>query len=451
MKTRILIGAMMCLAGTTAFAGGLVTNTNQNPVFFRQPAQNAEIGVQGTYYDPAGLALMEEGFHFGIGNQVAIQERRITSTYAPFALNANRAGQQTVQYEGKTLSPIIPTLDFSYNQDEWAASFHFGVIAGGGTCEFENGLGSFESNLSLPVLSAPNALRGYMADINFTGKSFGFAGQFNFSYKLIDEDDLRLAVAGGLRLNSLKNVYTGGIYNYQLITATGTAVPASMATAGAAKDNMEVSCTQKGFAVNPILSAHLTLCDLDFAMRYEFNTKVTLKNKTDINTAGIASFADGLESRSDIPALFALGLRYKIMPTVRASFGYNLFLDKKADYNGREKLLGGNTWEELIGVEWDAIEQLTVSLGTQFTRMNYGEGNAYLNDMSFGLQSWCLGGGARYHINDDMAIDFSLFRTFYDEVKRDYQNYGPTMANVPGQDKFKRESLSFGLGFVYDF
>ncbi len=121
---------------------------------------------------------MEEGFHFVIGNQVAIQERRITSTYAPFAYNVSRPGQATVEYKGKTVSPVIPTLDLSYNRNSWAASFHFGVLSGGGACKFDNGLGSFESLLSIPVLMNQSTLLGYSADINFTGKQYGFAGRF---------------------------------------------------------------------------------------------------------------------------------------------------------------------------------------------------------------------------------------------------------------------------------
>lgn len=447
MRTRIIIGAMMCFACTSVIAGGLTTNTNQNPIFFRQPAQNAVIGVQGTYYNPAGLALMDEGWHFAIGDQMAIQSREITSSYAPFSWNTDRPGQTTVKYEGKTFSPVIPTFDLSYNQNDWAASFHFGVVSGGGSCTFDEGLGSFESLLSLPCLVSPSIL-GYRADIEFTGKSFGFAGQFNYSYKVIDEGDLKLAVAGGLRLNYLKNIYTGGIYNYMFkVAAIGMQKASAL---GIASDNMEVDCTQSGFAINPILSAHFNLGDLDFAARYEFKTSVTLENDTKTNTANIAQFGDGIKSRSDIPALLAVGLNYSIMPTLRASAGYHLYFDKKANYNGREELLGANTWEEMFGLEWDACKKATISLGTQFTVCDFGDDNEYLNDMAFGLSSWCLGGGARYHINDNMALDFSLFKTFYQGETRKYGNYGSTGAMIPGSDEFMRQSFSFGLGFVYD-
>ncbi|MCQ2058169.1 MAG: hypothetical protein MJY75_08195 [Bacteroidaceae bacterium] len=454
MKTKFFAGTAMCLIGTTALAGGLFTNTNQNPIFFRQPAQNANIGVQGSYYNPAGLALMNDGLHFSIGYQMAIQERTSTSTYAPFAYNADRPGQQTVKFEGKAFSPVIPSLDLSYNKNKWAASFHFGFLSGGGSCKYDNGLGSFESKLSLPILMSGGALEAYKADINFKGKTFGMAGQFNYSYRLIDKADMKLAVAAGLRLNYLINDYAGGIYNWKLKATGGqfykaAEVPVYGMTL---KDDMEVYCYQTGFGINPILSAHYSIGKFDIAARYEFRTALTLTNETDINTAGLAQFDDGVKSRSDIPALLAAGLNYRIMPTFRASVGYHLFFDKQANFsNDRQDKLGANTWEGLAGLEWDACNKLTLSLGTQFTVCDFGPNNEYNSDMAQSFNSWCLAGGLRYLISDRMAFDFSVFNTFFDSNTREYSDYSGAGANIPGSDEFMRSNLNFGLGLTYNF
>ena len=40
-----------------AFAGGLLTNTNQNAAFLRQMSQDAVIDITGLYLNPAGTAL----------------------------------------------------------------------------------------------------------------------------------------------------------------------------------------------------------------------------------------------------------------------------------------------------------------------------------------------------------------------------------------------------------
>lgn len=501
MKTRkIALVAMFGLSSATMMAGGLFTNTNQNPIFFRQPAQNAVIGVQGAYYNPAGLVFMNEGWHFGLGEQMALQTRTITSTYAPFAMSVDNPGQATKEYKGKTFAPVIPSLDLAYTKDKWAASFHFGVVSGGGSCAFDDGLGSFEAPMSLlpaavNTLAGQPVFGGYKADINFTGKSFGFGGQFNYSYKVLDSDNLKLSLAAGVRMNYLKNQYDGGIFNYQLYLNQAQALlPAGQAIEGVLTQilmsaqmdaqtaqatakgvaqvlgaDKQVSCTQTAWGFTPVLNAHLQAGIVDLAVKYEFRTSVKYENSTELNTTGIATYNDGETVQSDIPALLSAGLNVNIMPTLRAAAAMNVYFDKKANYNGRQELLGGNTLEWTAGLEYDLSSKWTVSLGTQITRFDFGENNSYLTDSSFSLPSWCLGGGFRYWFTDRLAVDFSAFNTFYDTATKNFTDYGNAGATYAGQlngvlpaqalaamqqqgsDKFERTSLNFGLGVVWDF
>jgi len=55
MKIKSL-GVLVALCMPTfLFAGGLVTNTNQSASFIRMPSLDAVIGIEGVYYNPAGL------------------------------------------------------------------------------------------------------------------------------------------------------------------------------------------------------------------------------------------------------------------------------------------------------------------------------------------------------------------------------------------------------------
>jgi len=236
----------------------------------------------------------------------------------------------------------------------------------------------------------------------------------------------------------------------------------------------EVECVQKDIAWTPILSLHYRVSIVDIAVKYEFNTKVRLKNSTDVNTTGKEEFNDGNEVAADIPALLSAGVNVNILPSLRASLGYHLYFDKNAKYgnNNRQELLGSNTWEGLAGVEWDINKKFTVSMGGVITRFDFGENNNYLNDMSFSLSNWSLGGGARYNINEHFAIDLSVFNTFYEHATKTYTDYGNAGATyakvlkqvmpsipdetldklkVPGQDEFYRTSLTFGLGLQMRF
>lgn len=486
-RGKALILAVSSIISLEASAGGLFTNNNQNPIFFRQPAQHAVIGVQGAYYNPAGVVFLNEGWHFYLGDQMALQSRSITSEYAPFEYGNGTASNK---YEGSTFAPVIPSLDVVYNKDRWAASFHFGVVSGGGSCEFEEGLGSFEAPMALlPAainsLTGSNMINKYDADIHFTGKSYGFGGQFNFAYKLIDNDNAKLALSAGIRGNYLKNIYAGGIFDYQLTTALGT-LPASAvltqvlqtlgmnpavasAYAGQLGGDKEVDCTQNAFAFNPVLGAHFATGAWDFAVKYEFVTKVELENKTNINTAGIAQFDDGAKSNSDIPALLAGGFNVDILPNWRAAAGVNLYMDKSADYGGKQAKLGRNTYEIDLGTEYDFNSKWTASIGYQKTSFDFGENNDYLTDMSFSLSNWCLCGGIRYNINDTVAIDLSAFNTFYGKATKEYSDYGNAGATyaaalgqvgipaqmleglkMKGKDTFFRTSTTFGIGVVWN-
>lgn len=74
--------AMAMTAVLPAFAGGFITNTNQSAAFLRMPAQEAVISVDAAYFNPASIAFLEDGFHFGFNWQVASQTRQSTTEYA---------------------------------------------------------------------------------------------------------------------------------------------------------------------------------------------------------------------------------------------------------------------------------------------------------------------------------------------------------------------------------
>ena len=62
-KIKLSCMAMVLAAAQTVMAGGLLTNTNQNVSFLRNPARDAAIGIDGVYSNPAGVAFLGEGFH----------------------------------------------------------------------------------------------------------------------------------------------------------------------------------------------------------------------------------------------------------------------------------------------------------------------------------------------------------------------------------------------------
>ena len=72
MKKTIL-SLMAFAAAGSAFAGGLLTNTNQNAAFVRNFAQEGKIDITSIYANPAGGAFLEKGWHLSLSPSTDLQ------------------------------------------------------------------------------------------------------------------------------------------------------------------------------------------------------------------------------------------------------------------------------------------------------------------------------------------------------------------------------------------
>ena len=75
MKKIVFSLIVFTMTTLTAFAGGILTNTNQSILFLKNPARDAAIGLDGVYSNPAGVVFMPEGFHIALNWQYAHQTR----------------------------------------------------------------------------------------------------------------------------------------------------------------------------------------------------------------------------------------------------------------------------------------------------------------------------------------------------------------------------------------
>lgn len=194
-KFLLMVGSVLT-ATTTAMAGGILTNTNQSVDFLRNPARDGAIGLDGVYSNPAGVAFLDEGFHLAFNWQYAHQTRTIESTNPLFTLGRKNNGA-TKTFEGVADAPIIPSLQGAYNTGNWSIQFNFSVPGGGGKCEFDNGLGSFESVVgNIGSQLQPLGVTGYDMNGYMQGKQYYFGFQLGAAYKITDN----LSVYGGLRV-----------------------------------------------------------------------------------------------------------------------------------------------------------------------------------------------------------------------------------------------------------
>ncbi len=452
---KILVSLVVFMMTTvSALAGGILTNTNQSVDFLRNPARDAAIGLDGVYSNPAGVVFMPEGFHLGINWQYAHQTRTITSTNPVFQLGRkNNANNPTKIFEGVANAPIIPSIQVAYNMENWSLQANLSVPGGGGSCEFSDGLGSFESVVgNIAAMLAPLGATGYDMDGYMKGRQYYYGVQIGAACKVTPN----LSLYGGLRMLYGDATYKAKISNIQVKTANGYVDFGSylqaVTEAGYGEvvaplqkysEGVNLLCNQDGVGFAPIVGVDYKIGKFNFAAKYEFRTQIRMKNESTVNEASaieaVNKYRDGENVNEDMPALLAVGVQYSPIDVVRINAGYHHYFDKDASwYNNSQELLKHNTNEYLLGAEWDTTENLTFSAGGQLTR--YGMSDEYISDMSFVVNSYSIGFGFNYKLSNKVAIKAAYFQTYYG----DYDRTDATNPQV--KDSFTRTNRVFGVG-----
>jgi long-chain fatty acid transport protein len=199
-KSAVLISGLFLLMNS-AFAGGILTKTNQSAQFTRMVSRNASTDLDAVYYNPAGIGQLENGFYFALNNQSLFQTYTVNSEF-PYLNNP--------EYKGEMSAPFFPTAFAAYKKDKWSVSLGFGPNAGGGSITYDTGLPTFEKPISLlPISLSAQGLptTAYSADLSLEGSSVYWGTQLNGTYSI----NKVLTVALGLRMNRAVNTYNGYI------------------------------------------------------------------------------------------------------------------------------------------------------------------------------------------------------------------------------------------------
>ena len=440
----------MAAFALTSFAGGLTTNTNQHSAFVRNPARFATLGIDGVYFNPAGTAFLQEGWHLSANWQMVWQDR-----------DAIDLKQNNKKYEGNVYVPCMPTILAAYKTGDWTFSGFFGMPGGGGKEEFDNGLPLFDN-----LIGGLGAGLGAMAHVpmtisgasQFESTQYLFALQFGAAYKINDN----LSAYAGIRGNYVSNNYMGTIKAVADLSAVNMPNMDVMA--------VNIDMDQSGVAFAPIVGVDYKVGNFNFAAKYEFRAKTTVENDTKTmevtanqaldaikpgmsatvqGTANAAlggylgGFADGNKLRSDAPAILSLAGSWQIIDRLQVMAGWNYYFDKDAKV---ESLMGGdnmkklsrNTLEYLFGAEFKVTEKFLLSAGIQFS--NFGINDNYTSDLAFTNDSFTTGVGGKYSLTEKLDINFGYC----------YANYAPDH-NALTQTRYERKTHNATVGVDFRF
>lgn len=417
---KIFIAAALMLGSMTAFAGGIVTNTNMSVAYLRSAAREGAIDIDGVYFNPAGTAFLPNGIHASVGMQTAIQERNTEADFRFFAMNEDHPGQTTVKYKGKAFAPVIPMARIAYNWDRWNIQGAFNVVGGGGQCKYQDGIGLLEQIASIvAVSSGGQSYKLPYADI--TGESYQFGIYLGTSYEILKD---HLAIALGVQTVYAMNGYDGGLSEFTFATAAGQGPSL----------NVLIDCTQKGFGATPVLGIDYRLNEkFNISARWQFQTYLKMKAKAHNSPAATAgsgilpdaiigklkNVQNGERFRSDIPGYFMMGMQYAPIQPLRLAVSYRYFDEKHAE---RENIAGKKlnkdnpgTHEVCFGLEWDIFKYLTFSCGYQGGI--YQLKDKEMSDLDFQVNSNSILMGFRININEHWNIDLGYMHSFYDHRK----------------------------------
>ncbi len=505
MKKRFLLIIGLVSIVTMAFGGGIVTNSNQSAAWVRSLVRDASTDADAVYYNPAGLIKMNDGFHFSLNSQTLLQNKDVKSDYQ-FLIPSPK------KYEGKITAPVFPGFYAAWKKNKLAISFGFNPVGGGGGAEYDKGLPSFEQNFAdlAPALSGQlaqldlllsqnppagygfdpnfNNVTGYKADIYFKGTSVFFGYQLGVTYKINDI----FGVYAGARYVTAKNTYKGHIRGVQIdASPTDPPLPLYDVPAGSYKPgdylraisqaqgivgspyeatfvqmgtyldgvtgDREVDVEETGTGFAPILGVNVSLGEkLNIGFKYEFKTKLDLSTEINDGKDGGGLFISDSTVHSDMPAMASLGVRYNLLPNLRASAGFHYYFDKGANYGktldatdepvDNKEIIDQNNFEVAFGLEYDITEKLVISAGWLHT--NTGVSEDYQSDMSFILSSNSFGGGFGFRFNEKLMVNLGAAYTKYMEGEKTYSHtmYGVQLPPIETTDTYYKDNIFFGIG-----
>ena len=488
LKAACLTAAIA--SSSVSFAGGFLTNTNQNVAFNRMMSREASIGIDGVYYNPAGVVFLGDGHHLSINWQLAYQDRTIKNDYSLFTNNVNNPITPR-EFKGEAFAPVIPSFQYAYNKGRWSFQGNFALTGGGGKCTFDNGLGSFERivaetamaacGLARTVDGALGSVLGREVSMFGSDQAFGAGGKYSYNsymhgrqyyfglslgaaYKVSDN----FSVFGGVR-----GIYaTTNYYGYVEDIKVGN-MPLYMVLDPTKKDaaNIELSCDQSGIGFTPIIGVDFKTGKWNFSAKYEFKTRMRLKNKsvnlvpsignlpanlsaqmTQILTAqftqaGLPAEQATAKAEAAATAVLANQTVQKTMLGLKNQFDTELD-EAIGEYEDGKKIAADIPAYLSVGVGYSPIDPLRINVGFHF--FDDKNAKAYNNrqeKLDHGTLEY--NAGVEYDINKKLTVSAGWQST----------NYGlPEEEATTSKDKrfmddksFVTSSNSVGLGGVWHF
>lgn len=435
---------MACLTAAIAsssvsFAGGLLTNTNQNVAFNRMMSREASIGIDGVYYNPAGVVFLGEGHHLSLNWQLAYQTRTIKNGYDLFKNNVNNPITPR-EFKGEAFAPVIPSLQYAYNKGRWSFQANLALTGGGGKCTFDNGLGSFEKIVGETAMGAcglagalDGAAKGALGAAypkNIFSEMFGIDGKYSYdSYMHGRQYYYGISIGAAYKVSDnfsafagLRTVYAScNYYGYVRDIKVGN-TPLYTVLDPTKNDAADIllSCDQTGLGFTPIIGIDYKTGRWNFSAKYELKTRMRLKNKSVNQAPSIGNLAGNLRTALIAKGVPEVVVDNKILgdPTVQAVMGgikskFDTALGEAVgEYEDGKKIAGDIPAYLTLGAGYAPTDDLRINVGFHWfddkNATSYNNRNKKLDRGTLEYNA-----GAEYDINKRFTVSAGWQCTSY--------------------------------------
>jgi len=205
---RWITGLAALLAAATLSAGSIDYLSNQSADYLRTFSRNASLDADAAVYNPAGTVFLLPGLTLGLSNQSVfkVYENDLAIPGATIPSNYNQDFKSTVP------TYFLPNGEAIWNGGKWALFLASGVVAGGGTAQYDNGVPTMPLNSTNVKNAASAKTSGYVDGAVWTGGNLTASSLYP-----------QVTLGGAYAITETLSLSAAARYVYAIDTFTGQA------------------------------------------------------------------------------------------------------------------------------------------------------------------------------------------------------------------------------------
>jgi len=465
-KFSVLLTLAVLMVSSSVFAGSIDYLSNQSAKYVMNAARTASTdGADIVAYNPAGTALMGEGFFIDVSNQTLLKyySQDVTYTGAP-----NNIAKDT--YEQSTPTILLPNVYLAYNAGtvgigNLAVYGQAGVPAGGGSLSWDGVAGLVATAAGFGA-AATSQVTSINCDAEGSSVYYAFGGGVAYSFL----ENMFSVSAGAKYVMARRSTKIEGNIGY----LHGGLGAWTLAIDTEYDYDAEGYTPVFGFDVKPMK-------ELTIGVRYEMETDLEFEydQKTNSVTPSNLAFAalatggtnmlnkDGLKDNLNLPQILSIGAEYVVTPEMTVGITANMFFlgNAKMEITSRSSTgvastvdyseYFGTGYEVAVAASYKVMEQLKI--GATFMYTDQGAKDKLLKDQAVVnttssnpvLNSTWIGLGAIYTVIPNLDITVAAGWVHYLPEKVDIATSASGTPIGTTKVEYSKEVYNIALGASY--